>query len=248
MIESALQKIGLTKGEIKVYISLLELGSTTTGDIIKKSKVSGSKVYEVLERLMNKGLASAVIKNNVKYFEATKPERILDYLDERKKNIDEEKIAVQKILPELILKQQHATSSSVKVFTGWEGIKTANEDIIMTLKKGEEWLSMGLTEQPDNWERYFTNRQFERAKKGIIQKHLLNEKYASLYQTRKKLPHTFFKFLPKELEMPTSTEIYKDKIIIFILSKADPMAIMIESKAVSNSFRNYFNVLWKQTK
>ncbi|MBS3174892.1 TrmB family transcriptional regulator, partial [Candidatus Woesearchaeota archaeon] len=80
MIEEILHQIGLTEGEIKVYLSLLELGSTSTGKIIKKSHISGSKVYEVLDRLSSKGLVTSVVKNGVKYFEATTPEKILSYL------------------------------------------------------------------------------------------------------------------------------------------------------------------------
>jgi len=247
-MKESLRKIGLTEGEIKVYIALLELGSTTSGKITKKCGISGSKVYEVLDRLIQKGLASSIIKNKVKHFEATSPERILDYLEEKGKQIEQEKTAIQKVIPQLLLKQKAAVKSSAKIFTGWEGIKTANEDIIKTLKKGEEWLSMGLTEQPKSWELYFTNRQKIRAEKGIILKHLLNEKYKSVYEKRKKLPNTNFKFLPKDFEMPTSTEIYDNKVIIMILSKEDPMAIMIESEAVANSFRKYFHALWKTAK
>ena len=39
--------------------------------------------------------------------------------------------------------------------------------------------------------------------------------------------------------MPTSTEVYADKVLIFILLEEEPMAIMIESKAVAESFRKY---------
>lgn len=247
MIE-ALKRIGLTEGEIKAYLALLELGSTTTGKITKISGISGSKVYEVLDRLMNKGLVSFIVKNNVKHFEATSPERILDYLEEKGEQIEADKKEIHKIIPELILKQQHASRSEARIYTGWEGLKTANEDIINTLKKGDEWLSMGLTEQPESWEIYFNKKQEVRAKKGIVHKHLINEKYKSLYKQRKKLPYTKFKFLSKELEMPTSTEIYGNKVIIFILIKESPMAIMIESKEVAESFRKYFNVLWNKSK
>ena len=86
MIKGALQQIGLTDGEIRVYLALLELGSTSTGKITKDSGISGSKVYEVLDRLMHKGLATYVIKNGVKYFAPTQPEKILDYLDEKGKD------------------------------------------------------------------------------------------------------------------------------------------------------------------
>jgi len=85
MIEEALHKIGLTDGEIRVYLTLMTLGSTTTGKITKYAGVSGSKVYEVLDRLMNKGLATTITKNGVKRFEATRPERLIDYLEEKEK-------------------------------------------------------------------------------------------------------------------------------------------------------------------
>ncbi len=193
-------------------------------------------------------MASAVTKNNVKYFEAASPERILDYLDEKEKTIEKEKNEVRKIIPDLILRQKASTKSEVRVFMGWEGLKTANEDIINTLKRGEEWLSMGLTEQPEDWEIYFNHKQKERADKGIIQKHLLNVKYQSLHRERKKLAYTELRFLPKGLEMPTSTEIYANKVLIFILNKQNPMAIMIECKDVAESFKKYFQVMWTLAK
>lgn len=248
MMRNALRRIGLTEGEINVYLALLELGVCTTGKITQKSGVSGSKVYEVLDRLEKKGLASSVVKNEVKQFEAAHPERILDYIEEKEKLIEKEKTDVKKIIPELILKQKFAKKSSAKIFTGFDGIKTTNEDIIKSLDRGEEWLSMGLTEQPKAWEIYFNKRQEVRAKKGIIQKHLLNVKYKSLFERRKRLAHTEFRFLPEEFETPTSTEIYKNKVVIMILLQESPMAIMIESEAVANSFRKYFYALWRNGK
>lgn len=245
MVESALRQIGLTAGEIRVYLSLLELGSSTTGNITKHAGISGSKVYEVLDRLQEKGLASSVTKNNVKHFDAAGPERILDYLEEKKESIEQEKTAVRRIIPELILKRQTSAESEVKVFTGWDGLKTANRDIIDTLEKGEEWLEMGLTTQPKAWERHFNKEQQERASKGIVHKALINEQYRAVYETRRKLPHTEYRFLPKELEMPTSTEIYADRVLIFILLREEPMAIMIRSEAVAESYRKYFYLMWE---
>jgi sugar-specific transcriptional regulator TrmB len=245
MIQDVLHSIGLTEGETNIYLALVELGSSTTGKITKKSGISGSKVYEVLDRLIKKGLASHTTKNGVKHFEASKPERILDYLDEKEQKIEQDKNVVKNILPELLLKAQSAPASEVKVFTGWEGLKTANEDIITTLKKGEEWLSMGLTEQPKSWEIYFTKKQKIRAAKGILHKHLLNKKYRTLHKKRKSIAHTAFRFLPADFEMPTSTEIYKNKVMIMVISQEAPVAIMIESKATADSFRKYFYALWE---
>jgi len=246
MIDQALSKIGLTKGEIKVYKILLELGSSTTGALTKGSHISGSKVYEVLERLEQKGLVTEATINGVRHFEAANPSKLIDYLEEKERSIATEKSTIQDIIPSLLLNWKTSKKSEVKIFSGWEGLKTANEDIIQSLKKGDEWLSMGLSSQPKTWEIHFNNRQKERARKGIVIKHLINKKYSSLVESRKLLPHTQFRFLPESLEMPTSTEIYADKVMIMILSQEHPMAILIESKEVSASFRKFFEVMWKK--
>ncbi|MEK6887971.1 MAG: helix-turn-helix domain-containing protein, partial [Candidatus Aenigmatarchaeota archaeon] len=57
---SALEGIGLTNAEIKVYLALLELGATKTGLLIEKSGLQSSVVYSALARLMEKGLVSSI--------------------------------------------------------------------------------------------------------------------------------------------------------------------------------------------
>ncbi|MFH1455442.1 MAG: helix-turn-helix domain-containing protein, partial [archaeon] len=70
MNEKLLEEIGLTKGEVKVYLTLLKLGSTTTGKIIDEAQISSGKIYEILDKLIKKGLASYIIKDKTKYFSA----------------------------------------------------------------------------------------------------------------------------------------------------------------------------------
>jgi len=250
MIEQVLQKIGLTNGEIKVYLALLELGSTTTWQITKKSRVSGSKVYEVLDRLIKKGLASYIIKNNIRYFEAARPEMILEYLDQKSKIIESDKTEVQKIIPSLIMKQHQAVKAEAKIFLGFEGAKTAYEDAIQSLKKGDELYGWGLTDQPEEWNIYFNKREEVRSKKGIIHKTIFNEQFKTTtgYKGRKNLPNTYIRFFPKEMGMPTSMEVWKNKVAMFITTAENPITIVIESQAAADSFKKYFDLLWKQAK
>ncbi len=247
-MKESLRAIGLTDGEIRVYLALLDIGSSSSGKITKKSGISGSKVYEVLDRLMAKGLVTNVVKNGVRFFEAASPERILDYLEQKKESIDEERVAIQNILPSLMMKRVSTPKSEAKIFMGWEGMKTANEEIIQSLKRGEEWLSMGLSSQPKHWENYFNSRQVIRAKKGIVHRQLLNVKYKSLYRIRRKLPHTEYRFLSGEMEMPATTEIYGDSVAFFVLVKESPLVFQIKNAHVAASFQKHFELLWKQAK
>ena len=71
-----LRKIGLTESEIKVYLALLKIGISSKGKIIKESKIAPSKVYEIADKLIEKGLCSTITKNGVKHFMVVKVRRI----------------------------------------------------------------------------------------------------------------------------------------------------------------------------
>ena len=82
-----LEQIGLAESEIKVYFALMKLGSASTGPIIDEAKINHSNVYSILNKLIDKGLVSYIIKNNVKYFLASDPKNLIDLLNTKEKQI-----------------------------------------------------------------------------------------------------------------------------------------------------------------
>src|SRR3990167_32103 len=95
------EEMGLAPGERKCYLALLETGLTSAGPLIKRTGMQKSAVYFCLERLLDKGLASFVMRNNIKYYEAARPARLLDYLAKKRRALEESERRVQKIIPEL---------------------------------------------------------------------------------------------------------------------------------------------------
>ena len=102
MMISELMELGLTNGEAKVYLSLLKLGYSKVGSIVKDCRVSYSKVYDVLERLILKGLVSYVLIGNIKHFNAVEPYRLQDYIQKKEEKIKLQKDKVSKIIPDLV--------------------------------------------------------------------------------------------------------------------------------------------------
>ena len=66
--EELLKACGLTQNESLVYLSLLKIGKTTTSKIVKEANISGGKIYETLEKLIQKGLVKSIIENGIKNF------------------------------------------------------------------------------------------------------------------------------------------------------------------------------------
>ncbi|MFC1691843.1 TrmB family transcriptional regulator, partial [Nanoarchaeota archaeon] len=123
--KAILKDLGFTEGEIKVYYALFDLGETTVGPISKKSGVTHAKVYPILEKLINKGLVSHVIKSNRKYFSAINPESLLEYIDKKVRNLEEEKEKIKEIIPALLAKQKEQEKVQYsRVFEGMKGLKS----------------------------------------------------------------------------------------------------------------------------
>ena len=107
-----LKKIGLTEGEVKIYSALLELGETTRTKLAKKSGISPSKVYDVANRLLEKGVISSVKKNGVIHFSAASPDKLTDFIKRKEEELLKEKDIVKDMLPMLLSKYQKTEDSA----------------------------------------------------------------------------------------------------------------------------------------
>ncbi|MBS3167954.1 hypothetical protein J4216_02435 [Candidatus Woesearchaeota archaeon] len=245
-----LEEIGLTPGEIKVYLALIGLGETTTGPIVDEARVSISKVYSILERLSKKGLVSHVVKNNVKYFKAADPNRLLIYLQEKEEHLKKQEQELKKFIPELELKQNSAvTQETAQVFDELRGIQTARERTLKIMKKGDEMWIIGIARTPyDKLTAYFKDYHERRFRKGIKCKYLYNEYAKNPFgQEASKFPLSEVKYMPEEMITHAWMEIYADTVTIGINFKKT-FSIVIQNQDVADSFRNYAKLLWSIAK
>lgn len=249
MVNLELKKLGLTDYETKIYLALLEIGEGTSGDIIKKADIHTGKIYEILESLKNKGLISEVIKNNIKQYSATEPERLFDYLNIKKEELKKTEQDISTIMPSLLEKVKSASKKPVKieVYTGFEGFKTVFLKEINKYSKNTEVLVFGIQPQV-NYEKkirdFFKFKVYpERKRNKVLTKKIkdistLNQKSSSDYP--KKVKYLEYKSL-------TIVEVYKDLVLIESYLE-NPIIILIESEEVASSFKNQFEMLWKMAK
>ena len=245
-IESLLEEIGLTKGEIKVYLALLELGATTTGKIIEKSGVSGSKTYEILERLIQKGLVSFIVKGEVKYFEATHPERILDYLEEKELRLQKQRDLAKKIIPSLGLKQQFAGNrNNATIYTGINGIKSAFLRAKKEAQKGDVYLGLFIPRVDDRLVQFFEQFTKDFCSKIGKAKLLFNEPSQEL-DTIKNLKGVEVKLLSEQFRVPAEVCVIGDHVLISTTAGTNFMSLLIKNKEMADSFTAQFFHLWNQ--
>jgi HTH-type transcriptional regulator, sugar sensing transcriptional regulator len=246
-LEFQLEEIGLNKSEIRVYLSLLKLGASSTGPIITESKTANSKVYEVLEKLIQKGLVSYFTKGNVKYYNASSPKLLLEYLRDKKKEIEKQESKVNKILPSLLeFSQIKEEEKQSLIYSGPKGLKTAFVNLVDELSKGEEVHIMGVYDFGEQFLPIALYFQKIRSAKGIKAKFLINTNAEKIAREFKKYPPAEVKFLPEEISTPAIFLIYKDKVIINIAKEMT--FFVLKSKSAKEAFESYFQVMWKLAK
>lgn len=248
-----LEDIGLDKNEIKVYLALLELGLSTTGFIIKKSGIPSSRVYGFLQCLIEKGLASYSIIKNTRYFKAADPERLFEFMEERKKLLVEKEDELRRLLPELKKKQELAerlkeNEQQVQMFEGIKGIKTALDNVLHVLKKSDEFIVFGAPRiGNERLHGFFNDFHKRRAKKGINYRVIYNSDAREFGEERKIYSLTKVKYLHNGMNTPSVMWVYKDYVVHVVFTE-DPAALVIKNRQIAKSSLSYFEFLWKQCK
>lgn len=237
-----LEEIGLAKSEISVYTALLKTGSSKAGVLIKEVSLHRSRVYEAINRLIEKGLVSYVVKNNVKYFQASDPERLLSYIEEQKEKLGEKEEKIKRIIPELKKQSSPLTpNAEAHVLYGKEGFKTMRKDV---LKQGKTLYLIGAVGKEDKAvEYFFPGFDKLRVKSKIKMKVLYNLEVKGKPITQLKLMEK--RFLPEGYSSPAVINIYGDRVVNVLWKGEVPICFMIINKEIADSYIKWFELIWK---
>lgn len=242
--EDLLKACGLTQNESLVYLSLLKIGKATSSKIIKEAKVSGGKIYETLEKLIQKGLVKSIIENNVKNFMANEPQMLIKYIKDKEKELHKKEEELKKILPQLKgLKEHQYKLETVSLIKGLSGIKPL---VYESLEKGKTIKVMGVSSKKESkyndfWRAWHIERTRLKKQTEII----FSDRNTEYWKFYKKLKYTKIKEI---LAFTPSAILLIDENIFIFSYEGELTCIHIKSKNISDSFYQFFNGLWKVAK
>jgi HTH-type transcriptional regulator, sugar sensing transcriptional regulator len=258
MLKEDLNKLGLTNGEARVYLSLLKLGSAKVGKIVKDSTISYSKVYDVLQRLSIKGLASQIIVENIKHFNAVEPYRLHEYIKRKEEELDTQKGIIDKIIPQLTeyaRDNRNKKKSSAEIFIGDSGLRTAYEILFNNVSTRKKKKDKDNDKDNDDVLRYFYPHagyhevatpfysrlyQFQKSKK-IKQKGIATFAFKSSKHFREIPKDVNMKFV--NFPLPGTMDILRDKLLIISWNNT-ATGILIISEEIAEHFKSYFDKIW----
>lgn len=236
-IKRILEINDLTDKEIKIYLTLLRLGSERVGEISKVCQINRTTAYDILRGLLDKGLVSYIIKDNKKWFQPANPKILLEILEHKKED-------TKRIIPDLLqIYKAPKEKSMVRLFYGKKGVKSVFQDMV---REGGphyvlDWGGPLIRLMPYYAPQFI--KQIE--KKKIKIKHIV-KKGVDIKPTKTTQVRYLESDKPPEPALAVTT-IYKNKVAIVIWSDP-PQAIIIRGKETSDIFKIYFDILWETAK
>ncbi len=241
-----LLKIGLTEGEAKVYTALLELGPSTVGPITKRAGVSSSNIYEILQRLVEKGIVTNIIKNGIKNYQSVSPVNLFKYLEKKQQDLDTQKEQLKKALPRIEALEKTFPKQEAMLFIGRKGLRAAYKELFKDAKKNDEnlWIYVHDENYAKNSDKFYLHDWFDLSK-GIKSRGIADESYRSSPFAKKFSQKHQLRFV--NFPIFSHGEVFQDKFLL--ISWEDPIiSVLVKAKHVSDNFKKYFHSVWKAGK
>ena len=223
-VELALKEYGLSEKEIKVYLTLLPLGSVNLQEVSKRLEFPRTTVYNTLHYLAQKGLVSKIVKRKIMFL----------------------KKLLELALPELEgLKSIMKETSNIEIYEGNRGLFTILSDVFKVKQKVYYFGSYSLSReilkhQPEHFRTI-------RIEKKIPAKIVIDPYEEETFHKPEYKKITEMRFFKELKNFPCMIFIYGKKVALYTL-KGELIGIIIENKQVADAMKMIFDVYWEMAK
>jgi sugar-specific transcriptional regulator TrmB len=211
----------------------------TAFQISKRIKMPRATIYFTLEILKEKRLVSQSRRNNVLYFYAESPNRLIDSLKE-KVNVAEA------MIPEIsLLRTNNVTNPRSTVYIGIDNVKNAWEDIIETLKDSDDKQLFAISSSKvyEHYPKYF-EKWLKKREDAKIYTRLIGPQLDNKNEEMKSNSLREVRYVSDDFPFESPINIYGDKVAFFAYKEKALYTIVIESKTVSANLRKIFMYIW----
>jgi len=230
-LQLVLQNYGLEEKEAKTYLTLLSLGEVTATILATKAVLDRTLMYQLTNKLIEKGLISYIVKNNVRYFSAAPPRTLL-------KNLQEKEEEIKSALPELKnLFKTELQETKVEVYRGRKGISAI---LRMGMGDKKNYYFLGGAHEACSLFEIENVRELRHAIR-------LGNKGKVLARKQDDFPigkNEDYRFIPEHMISSTTLLIWGNKTAIFVWKKPH-FAILIDDEEIAKSNLATFNYLWE---
>jgi sugar-specific transcriptional regulator TrmB len=241
-----LRELNLTKGQVKVYQAILEIGTAGIQKIQEKTALERRAIYDILNKLIEKGFVSYTQEKTNRKYQCTHPRNLKEAIEQKQKTLE----TLHKKLPKITdLFTYSKPEIRAEVYRGNDAMKALLNEALE--HPATYWIggNSGVetcSEEMRLWFKRWTKKRVEAGKLmyDLVDygTHLEDFKPNDIKKHKKHL----YKYcsLPKNLQSPMVMIMFGNKVAQVLWGKQS-FAFVLDSKELNESFMKYFNFFWK---
>jgi sugar-specific transcriptional regulator TrmB len=233
---------GLNERESAIYLALLSKKDQTVFNLSKEVNLPRTTVYHDLERLKKLDLVGIFKKNQVAYWYAEHPRRLIKYAEQRTQKIRE-------VFPELeALMAENAIQPEVRLYTGKESIKDIINGLydVLETRDNRNLYTISHPELLDQFPKYLP-AVLERKNRLKIFTHLIAPEHVRNANIPAYTPDQYreVRFMPDKFPFESTMILTEDRVALFSLKNGEVYAVTITSPTICNMFKQVFLFAWE---
>lgn len=242
-----LKELGLTDGQVKVYTAILELGIASIQKIQEKTAIERRAIYDILNKLIEKGLISYTQEKSNRKYQCTHPRNLRETIEHKQKILSD----LYAKLPD-ITQQYHFNRPEIRaeVYRGNSAMQTLLEEALeypATYWIGGNSGVEKCSEEMRLWFKRWTKKRMQQQKMmyDLVDFGTSLEDFPP--QDIQKHKASFYKYceLPQNLSSPLVIIMFGNKVAQ-VLWSSQSFGFVIESEEIHESFMKYFYHFWKE--
>ena len=255
-----LKKLGLSEVESKVYVNLLKKQNFTATEISRISGTPRSKIYEILNKLTNKGLCVEIL-GSVKKYSSANPKiaftgLLQTYQQDSQQELENKRILTSNLIETLLpffnsqkengspLDYIQVIREKVSIMRKYRSLVESTKYEMLSLVKGP--YIMDVQKPPDYFDQFISS-------KSEIQ-------FRTVYECKELENHNFleaigaFICINEEIrvieKIPFKMYVFDEKIAMFTLQdninrKTSLTSMIVEHNDLAKGLKDIFDLYWK---
>ncbi|MDZ7799126.1 MAG: helix-turn-helix domain-containing protein [Patescibacteria group bacterium] len=245
-----LRQFNLRRIEIELFEKLFFEGEMTASTLAKKVNISRTSVYDLLEKMIDKGLIFESPKAGVNQYAVKNPEKLNILLSEKEKEFEKARKSFKSL--EKLYKNDSIKEPSLQIYHGQSALQQMMKDMLLyrDIKVRAYWPIMKMIKILGK--SFLIKFHQERIARNISLKTIWP---ASQIPSIKKYPFLGIdkenkrkvKIAPKSVNFSLGYVIY-GSTVRFLSSSKENYGFLIESEELSKMMKGQFDIVWQQAK
>ena len=252
MIHEALNSLGLSETEVKIYLTVLQQGKISISDVSKIAKINRTTVYSASKELLKKGIIQQDLGGKTQYLLAVPPKELFSVIEKKEKQLKKQRELLDQSMEELSSLTKNTHYSIPKITFIDEGklkdylYNNAEKWNKSIMQADETWWGFQDPTFVSTFQEWIDWYWKKTAPSNLVLKLLTHQSETEETMKEKGYTRRKIHFWEHGKKFTSSIWAVGDYVVFIFTNKKPFYLIEIHDAVIAHNMREFFNGIWSQ--